>query len=80
MLINEPRPASLHENDQATSALSKVSKEPVLGEVPEHAEPSAGCPCDGDKASCNTPKYAESWQPSFSRLQAASKERDMRLV
>ena len=65
MLINEPRPVSLHENDQATSA---------------HAEPPASCPCDVDKASYNTPKYAENWQPSFSRLHAASIERDMHLV
>jgi hypothetical protein len=64
----------MHQNDQATSALSKVSTEPVLGAVPEHAEPSASCPCDVDKASCNTPKYAESWLPSFSRLHAASKD------
>ena len=80
MLISEPRPVSMHENDQVTSALSKVSTEPVLGEVSEHAEPSASCPCDVDKALCNTPKYAETWQPSCSRLHAASIERDMRSV
>jgi hypothetical protein len=65
----------MHENDQATSALSKVSSEPVLGAVPQHAEPSA---------SCNTHKYAtyaEIWQPSFSRLHAASIEPEIdRLV
>jgi len=59
----------MHKNDQATFALSKVSTE-------LHAEPSACCPCGVDEALCDTPKYAESWQPSFSRLHAASTERD----
>ena len=55
MLPHERRTVSMHQHDQATSALSL----------------------------CNTPKnatYAESWQSSFSRLHAASKERDMRSV
>ena len=75
MLLHERRPVSMHQNDQATSALSKVSTEPVLGAVPEHAS----CSCDVDSASCNTPKYG-SWQPSFLRLHAASIERYMRSV
>jgi hypothetical protein len=83
MLPHERRTVSMHQHDQATSALSKVSTEPALGAVPEHAEPSACFPCDVNKALCNTPKYATyalSWQPSFSGLQAASIERDMRSV
>ena len=67
----------MHQNDQAISALSKESTEPVQAAVPE---PSACCPCDVDEALCDTPKYAESWQPSFSRLQAAWIERDMYTV
>jgi hypothetical protein len=70
----------MHKNDQATSALSKASTEPVQAAVPEHAEPSACYPSDVDEALCDTPKYAESWQPSFSRLQAASTEGDMHSV
>ena len=77
ILNNEPRPLSLHNNDHATSTLSKVSTEPVLG---EHAEPSPCCHFDVDEALCDTPKYVESWQPSFSHLHAASIERDMHLV
>jgi len=56
----------MHQHDQATSALSKVSSQPVPGAAPEHAELSASCPRDVDKAPC--------WQPSFSRLHAASIE------
>jgi hypothetical protein len=70
----------MHENDQATSALSKVNTQPVLGGVPDHAEPSACCPCVADKALCNAPKYSESRQLSFSYLHAASIERDMHSV
>ena len=77
MLTNEPRPVSMHQNDQTISALSKESTEPVQAAVPEHAEPSACCPSDVDEALCDTPKYAESWQPSFSRLQAASTEKNI---
>ena len=77
-LLHGRRPVSMHQH-----ALSKVTTEPVLGAVPEHAEHFACCPSDVNKALCNTTKYstyAESWQPSFSRLQAASKERDMHSV
>jgi hypothetical protein len=63
----------MHKNDQATFALSKVSTE-------LHAEPSACCPCGVDEALCDTPKYAESWQPSFLRLHAARIGRDMHSV
>ena len=66
MLLHARRAESMHQNDQATSALSKVSSQPVPGAAPEHAELSASCPCDVDKAPC--------WQPSFSRLHAASIE------
>ena len=76
--IDGPRPVSMHENDQASSALSKVNTEPVLGAVPDHAEPSACCPCD--KALCNASKNSETMQPSFSHLHAASIERDMHSV
>ena len=47
---------------------------------PEHAESSACCSCDVDKDLCNTPKHAESWQPSFSHLHAASIGRHMHSV
>ena len=77
ILTNEPRPVSMHQNDQAISALSKESTEPVQGAVPE---PSACCPCDVDEALCDRPKYAASWQPSFSRLHAAWIERNMHSV
>ena len=80
ILTNEPRPVSMHNNDQATPALSKASTELVQGAVPEHAGPSACCPSDVDEAVCDTPKYAEIWQPSFSRLHAASTEGDMHSV
>ena len=80
ILTNEPRPVSMHQNDQTISALSKESTEPVQAAVPEHVEPSACCPSDVDEALCDTPKYAESWQPSFSRLHAASTEGDMHSV
>jgi hypothetical protein len=70
----------MHNNDQATPALSKASTELVQGAVPEHAGPSACCPSDVDEAVCDTPKYAEIWQPSFSRLHAASTEGDMHSV
>jgi hypothetical protein len=36
----------MHNNDQATSALSKASTQPVQGAVPEHAVPSACYPSD----------------------------------
>ncbi len=78
--IDDPRPVSMHRNDRASSALSKVNTEPVLGAVPDHAEPSACCPCVADKALCNAPKYSESRQLSFSHLHAASIERDMHSV
>jgi len=77
VLTSAPRPVSMHNNDQATSALSKASTEQVQAAVPEHAEPSACCPSDVDEALRDTPKYAETWQPSFSRLHAASTEGDM---
>ena len=77
ILTNKPRPVSMHQNDQTISALSKESTEPVQAAVPEHVEPSACCPCVVDEALCDTPKCAESWQPSFLRLHAAWIERDM---
>jgi hypothetical protein len=78
--IDDPRPVSMHENDRASCALSKVNTQPVLGAVPDHAEPSACCPCVVYKALCNAPKYSESRQLSFSYLHAASIERDMHSV
>ncbi len=68
--IDDPRPVSVHGKDRA----------PLLEAVPDHAEPSACCPCVADKALCNAPKCCESRQLSFSHLHAASIERDMHSV
>jgi hypothetical protein len=76
ILVDGTGPVSMHDNDQATSALSIVNTEPVLEAVPAHAEPSACCPFYVDRAT----KYSESRQLSFPHLHAASIERDMHLV
>jgi hypothetical protein len=68
----------MHDNDQATSALSIVNTEPVLGAVPAHAEPSACCPFYVDRALGKAPKHRR--QVSISHLHAASIERDMHSV
>ena len=78
ILVDGTGPVSMHDNDQATSALSIVNTEPVLEAVPAHAEPSACCPFYVDRALGKAPKHRR--QVSISHLHAASIERDMHSV